>query len=123
MTVTGFTCSSVQPETPEGVGGGVSTISFKGTRKTLSLGTYPDTGLATARRKADKARRLVGEGFDPSDQRKAEKAATKRAREDQRRIEAGLPPENSFEAVAREWYAGWAPTKAPKPCKQGIPAA
>lgn len=33
--------------------------SFQGRRKTLSLGTYPDTGLSLARQKADEARRLV----------------------------------------------------------------
>ena len=32
---------------------------FTGKRKTLSLGTYPDTGLALARRKADDCRKLL----------------------------------------------------------------
>ncbi len=46
----------------------------------LSLGTYPDTSLAAARRKAEAARELVAEGFDPSKKRQAEKAAYVQAR-------------------------------------------
>lgn len=77
--------------------------SVNGRRKTLSLGTYPDTGLALARKKADEARRLVSEGIDPSDVRKENKAEAQRQREEERRADAGLPPLGSFEAVAREW--------------------
>ena len=46
---------------------------FQNKRNTLSLGTYPDTSLALARRKAEAARQLLAEGFDPSQQRKAER--------------------------------------------------
>ena len=74
-----------------------------GVRKNLSLGTYPDTGLALARKKADEARRLVSQGIDPSDVRKAAKADAERMREAERLADAGLPAVNSFEAVAREW--------------------
>lgn len=45
---------------------------FGGKRNMLSLGTYPDTTLAIARRKADAARHLLAEGFDPSQKRKGE---------------------------------------------------
>jgi integrase len=66
---------------------------FAGKRKTLSMGTYPDTGLAEAREKRDAARKLLAVGVDPGAQRKAEKTAgTERAA-------------NSFEAIAREWLA------------------
>ena len=51
-----------------------------GRRNTLSMGTYPDTSLALARRKADAARHLVAEGIDPSQKRKAEKAGYEQAR-------------------------------------------
>ena len=44
--------------------------SLNGRRNTLSLGTYPDTGLGRARRKADKTRKLASAGVDPSDARK-----------------------------------------------------
>lgn len=79
--------------------------SLNGRRNILSLGTYPDTGLALARRKADEARKLIREGTDPSDKRKAAKADAERQRQAERLADAGLPPEGSFEAVAREWLA------------------
>lgn len=77
--------------------------SLNGARNVLSLGTYPDTGLALARRKANEARKLVSEGTDPSDVRKAGKVAAQAKREAERLAAAGLPPAGSFEAVAREW--------------------
>lgn len=79
--------------------------SHSGRRKTLSLGTYPDTGLALARRKADEARKLLAEGTDPSDKRKAAKAEQAAERVAADRTERGLPDVGSFEAVAREWLA------------------
>lgn len=86
--------------------------SVHGRRKTISFGTYPDTTLALARRKADAARQLVAEGIDPSQKRKAENEAFVQARVAGEREAQGLPPLDSFEAVAREWYAvkrdGWA---------------
>jgi integrase len=72
-----------------------------GKRNTLSLGTYPDTGLAEARGKRDAARKLLAAGIDPSEQRKAVKAATaERAA-------------NSFGAVADELLAMRAGKLAP----------
>ena len=47
--------------------------SHGGKRKTLSLGTYPNTTLKSARAKADVFRKLVADGDDPSDTRKATK--------------------------------------------------
>ena len=79
--------------------------TLNGRRNILSLGTYPDTGLALARRRADEARALVAAGIDPSEKRKAEKAEHDRQREQRQREAAGLPPVGSFEAVAREWLA------------------
>jgi integrase len=64
---------------------------FGGKEKRLSLGTYPDTGLADAREKRDAARKLLAQGIDPGVQRKAEKVAGEQR--------AG----NSFEVIAREW--------------------
>ena len=79
--------------------------SFLGRRSLLSLGTYPDVGLAAARRKAEEIRALISEGQDPSALRKATREAAKAVREEARRADAGLPPVGSFEAVAREWLA------------------
>ena len=84
---------------------------FQNKRNTLSLGTYPDTSLALARRKAEAARQLLAEGFDPSQQRKAEREVWAEKRVAEEREEQGLPAVGSFEAVAREWFAvrkdGW----------------
>jgi integrase len=79
--------------------------SINGRRKTLSLGTYPATTLAAARRKAEEARRLVRDGTDPSDARQAARAAAREIADAEKRAVAGLPPAGSFEAVAREWMA------------------
>jgi integrase len=80
---------------------------FGGKRNMLSLGTYPypDTTLAIARRKADAARHMLAESFDPSQKRKAERETLAKVREADEREAQGLPPLDSFEAVAREWYA------------------
>ncbi len=87
--------------------------TINGRRKTLSLGTYPDTGLSLARQKAEAARKLVREGLDPSDERKTIRVESLRLRQEKERAAHGLPPQGSFEAVAREWYAKNAPTWAP----------
>ena len=73
---------------------------FDGKEKRLSLGTYPDTSLASARDKRDAARRLLAAGVDPGEHRKAEKLAG----EEQ--------AANSFEVIAREWLAKYSPTWA-----------
>jgi integrase len=92
--------------------------SFQGRRKTLSLGTYPSTTLAIARRKADAAREKVADGHDPSQARKAERVGHTKAREAEERQAQGLPPVDSFEAIAREWFevkrGGWAKAYADK---------
>lgn len=79
--------------------------SHAGRRLTLSLGTYPDTGLGMAREKAAKARELVAAGIDPSEVRKAGKADQARQRQADALAEAGLPSPGTFEHVAREWLA------------------
>jgi integrase len=66
---------------------------FEGKEKRLALGVYPDVGLKQARTRRDEARRLLADGIDPGAQRKAIKAT---------RAEQAA---NTFELVAREWYA------------------
>ncbi|MES2403166.1 MAG: integrase arm-type DNA-binding domain-containing protein [Pseudomonadota bacterium] len=63
----------------------------------LSLGTFPDVSLRKARERRDEARRLLADGIDPGDKRKAEQAAGA----------------ESFEAIAREWFAKYSPNWAP----------
>ena len=79
--------------------------SIDGTRKTLSLGVYPVTGLADARRKAEDARIQISNGIDPSNTRKESKANRRLAAENAKRIDAGLPILNSFEHIALDWLA------------------
>jgi len=61
---------------------------FQGKRKTLSLGTVPEVSLKEARKKRDEARSILEGGVDPSYYRTSAKASG----------------DDSFEAVAREWY-------------------
>jgi integrase len=64
-----------------------------GKEKRISLGVYPDVGLAEARDKREAARKLVAAGIDPAGHRKAEKVALEES------------TENTFEAIAREWFS------------------
>lgn len=66
---------------------------YEGKEKRISLGTYPDVKLKEARELRDDARKLLAQEIDPSEHRKAKKAS---------RIQEVT---NSFEAVAREWFA------------------
>jgi integrase len=75
---------------------------FGGKERLLALGIYPDVGLKQVRERRDKAREQLASGIDPGQQKKAEKL--------QRRIAA----DNSFEAVARAWWAQWSSTKSAK---------
>jgi integrase len=78
--------------------------AINGKRKTLSLGTYPSTTLKDVRNKADEARNYVANGIDPSDTRKTVKAQQQIAVENTKRVDAGLPMIDSFQALALEWY-------------------
>ena len=44
---------------------------FDGKENCLSLGVYPDVGLKEARDRRDAARKLLADGVDPSQNRKA----------------------------------------------------
>lgn len=79
---------------------------FAGKEKRLALGVYPEISAKEARGRRDAARRLLLDGIDPGIERKVQKAAT---------VERAA---NSFEAVAREWFArqspNWAASHAEK---------
>ena len=65
---------------------------FGGKEKRLAFGVYPETGLKEARAKRDEARKLLNDGADPGETRKAIKAAK-------------IADAETFEVVAREWFA------------------
>jgi len=73
---------------------------FDGKEKLLSLGVYPDVGLKEARQRRDDARKLLANGIDPGENRKAMKAV----KQDR--------AANSFEVITREWYGKHAPNWA-----------
>lgn len=58
----------------------------------LTFGPYPTVSLQEAREKRAQARKLLTEGNDPSEHKKAQKAALKEAHA------------NSFETIAWEWF-------------------
>lgn len=74
---------------------------FDGKENRLSLGTYPDVSLKEARERRDQNRKLLANDIDPSEHRKARKAAKV------------VGAANSFELVAREWFAKQSPSWSP----------
>lgn len=79
---------------------------FAKQEKLLSIGQYPQVTLAEARERRLEARKLLGNGIDPS----AHKQDAKR--------QAEIDSLNTFEAVAREWHrnklALWSPAHGAK---------
>ncbi len=104
------------------VGGGSHgwrfSYSYHGRRKLLSMGTYPKIGLALVRKMAEEARQTLAEGIDPSNKRKDAKAELRAQWAEEARSAKGLPPLNSFEALARDWFEvrrdSWAPSYGQK---------
>lgn len=76
--------------------------SILGKEKLLAFGVYPEVSLAEARIQRDEARKHLVNGVDPSLLKKAAKQA------------AITASENSFQAIAQEWYvkhsARWVPS-------------
>jgi len=77
---------------------------FAGKERLLSFGAYPTITLADARQRREDARKLLANGVDPGEIKKAQKAATV------------ATAESSFEVVAREWHrkfsGSWSPSHA-----------
>lgn len=77
---------------------------FQGKEKLISFGAYPIVTLSDARQRREDAKRLLANGVDPGEVKKAQKAATV------------AEAENCFEVVAREWHGkfsnSWSPTHA-----------
>lgn len=70
--------------------------------KLLALGSYPEVTLKRAREKCLDARKLLQEGKDPGELRRAAKRIAK------------FNAENDFEAVAKEWYKTQLPKWSPR---------
>lgn len=77
-----------------------------GKEKRATYGLYPETTLAQARERHHNARKLLADGIDPAERKKADKRA------------AVMAQAHSFEAIAREWFAKqktqWASSHADK---------
>lgn len=72
--------------------------SFGGKEKRLTFGAYPAVTLADARQLREEAKKLLANGVDPSETKKAQKAAQ------------GEQDTNTFEVIAREWHSNFAHT-------------
>lgn len=67
-------------------------FDYQGKSKLLALGVYPAVSLADARQRREDAKKLLANGINPSEVKKAQKAAIV------------AEAENAFEIVAREWH-------------------
>jgi integrase len=72
---------------------------FGGIEKLLSFGAYPQISLAEARQKRDQSLAMIANGVNPGDTKKAQKVA-------------GTVETDTFEVIAREWYAKFSPSWA-----------
>ncbi|MHB8815567.1 MAG: tyrosine-type recombinase/integrase [Steroidobacteraceae bacterium] len=77
---------------------------INGREKRVSLGVFPDVSLSEARGKLDDVRRQLRAGLDPAEEIKNKK---KGAAPD------APPSGDTFETVAREWFAKHSPAWAP----------
>lgn len=68
---------------------------FEGKEKLMAFGQYPDVSLAAARERHAAARKLLADGTDPMQNRKAEKAAS------------AIADASSFKSVAGLWMEHW----------------
>ena len=109
-----FTCPEGQKQKKEYDGNGMYLLlkdtgaklwrfryKFGGKHKEMALGKFPSVTLSGAREKAEKARSLLTDGFDPMVNRKMQKHQVK---------DEAL----NFETIAMEWFARvseeWSPT-------------
>lgn len=70
---------------------------FGGKEKVLALGMYPDISLSEAREQHSEARKQLAKEIDPGILKQVSKRSDR------------LSIENSFEAIAREWFAKYSP--------------
>ncbi|MGR8933529.1 MAG: tyrosine-type recombinase/integrase [Gammaproteobacteria bacterium] len=75
----------------------------EGRQNMLGFGIFPDVTLDAARRKAEDARRLIADGGNPGDKRKAAREEKRVDKVNAGREREGLPPLDSFADVALQW--------------------
>ena len=73
---------------------------FEGKQKTMALGAYPAVSLADVRELCRTMRALLATGVDPMAQKKIDKQVK------------ATSNENTFEAIARDWWAHWKATRS-----------
>lgn len=78
---------------------------FDSSRKTLSLGVFPEVSLEQARALVAQARVQLQLGNDPSQVRQRARHERKSAKEAQRKQQDELPANGTFEEVARRWFS------------------
>jgi integrase len=69
---------------------------FNGKQKGLAFGSYPEISLADARQRREDARKLIATDIDPCEIKKDQKGRE----QEQKKIDS-----NTFEKIAREWFA------------------
>lgn len=74
-----------------------------GAEKRQAFGVYPEVTLVEARSCRDDARKLIANGTDPGEVRRATKVVDETKAEAARLEAVGLPGPGTFEHVAREW--------------------
>ena len=78
---------------------------FTGKQKLLSFGAYPTVSLRDARKLREEAKEQLAKGIDPgAEKRQAKEAVLAQKREER----------DTFEFVAREWFAKYEPTLSNK---------
>ncbi|MDD2367439.1 MAG: integrase arm-type DNA-binding domain-containing protein [Desulfuromonadaceae bacterium] len=77
-------------------------------RKTMAFGAYPAITLADARQRREEAKKLLANGGDPSENKKAQKTT-------QGELDA-----NTFEVIAREWHTKFSHTWVPSHAKHKL---
>lgn len=93
-------------------------VSYQGKRFTLSLGPYPEIGLAAARELSVQMRTEAFQGVDLYEKRKSEKEARRQSLKGNRNPARPQLSHDSFGAIARSWHdikvTGWSEGHAEK---------
>jgi hypothetical protein len=81
---------------------------FDGIEKNMSFGEHPVVGLKDARELHFAAKKLLAAGINPMGERKAEAEAKREE------VKALQREADSFEKIARKWWAWWSIGKSPR---------